>query len=183
MSQSNKELTITINKIIKELEERKKEFEFLFNMFAREEYVFDELIQQYFLIWKWRHEHGKAMVVLSEEEKAFLVSELGLKRKFEYYEERIDYAIIRHGELITLNKISSFIQQIDKLVIELQDCLKKHIRGEEESLPKIKDILRKKVGPLLFGVAMIGADIYLCSLPTVIAGAYIVYNATVLTKV
>jgi hypothetical protein len=122
------------------------------------------------------------LIVLSQEEKEYLESELGLRRSFEYYEEQIDYAIRRHGELITIGQALSLINKIDRLVIELKVNLNEYNKGTQEALPKIKDILRKKVGPLLFGVALIAADIPLKSLSTVIGGTYIIYNAIVLNK-
>jgi hypothetical protein len=127
-----------------------------------------------------KSERRKTLVVLSQEEREYLENALGLKRRFEYYEEQIDYAIRRHGELITIDHALSLISKIDELVIELRMHLNEYNKGAQEELPRIKDILRKKVGPLLFGIALIVADIKLSNLPTVIAGTYIVYNATVL---
>lgn len=182
MSKSNRELTTKIDRLIRELEEQRKDLELLINMFAQKKYIFDRLIKQYFRLWQVKSEHEETLVVLPEEERKYLESELGLRRQFEYYEEQIDYAIRRHGELITIDQTLSLISRIDELVTELIMHLNEHNKGAQEALPKIKNILRKKVGPLLFGTALIAADIHLSSLPTVIAGAYIIYNATVLNK-
>lgn len=182
MSQSHRELATTIDKMIKELEEQRNDLELLINMFAREKHIFDRLIRQYFRLWQTKSEFDKTLVVLPQEEKEYLESELGLKRRFEYYEEQMDYAIRRHGKLITIDQTLSLINKIDELIIELKVHLNEHNKGAQEALPKIKDILRKKVGPLLFGIALIAADIHLSSLPTVIGGTYIIYNATVLNK-
>jgi len=182
LSQSHRELATTIDRMIKELEEERKDLELLISMFAHKKHIFDRLIRQYFRLWQVKSEHDETLVVLPQEEKRYLESELGLKRKFEYYEEQIDYAIRRHGKLITIDQALSLISKIDELVTELRMHLNEHNKGAQEALLKIKDILRKKVGPLLFGIALIAADIHLSSLPTVIAGTYIVYNATVLNK-
>lgn len=182
MSQSYRALTKTIDRMIKELEEQRKDLELLINVFARKEYIFDRLIRQYFRLWQMKSEIDQTLIILPQEERRYLETELGLKRKFEYYEEQIDYAIRRYGELITIGQALSLLNNIDQLVIELKKHLNQYNKGAQEALPKIKDILRKKVGPLLFGVALIGADIPLESLPTVIGGIYIIYNATVLNK-
>jgi uncharacterized membrane-anchored protein YhcB (DUF1043 family) len=182
LSQSRRELTTTINRLIRELEEQRKDLELLISMFAHKKDIFDRLIRQYFRLWQVKSEHDETLVVLPQEEKKYLESELGLRRQFEYYEERIDYAIRRHGELITIDQTLSLVSKIDELVTELRMHLNEHNKGAQEALPKIKDILRKKVGPLLFGTALITVDVHLSSLPTVIAGAYIIYNATVLSK-
>ena len=168
--------------MIKELEEQRKDLELLINMFALKKHIFDRLIRQYFRLWQVKSESDKTLIVLPPEEKKYLESELGLKRRSEYYEEQMDYAIRRHGKLITIDQTLSLINKIDELGIELKMHLNEHNKGAQEALPKIKDILHKKVGPLLFGIALIAADIHLSSLPTVIGGAYIIYNATVLAK-
>ena len=180
LSQSHRELTETIDRMIKELQGQRKDLELLMIMFARKERIFNSLIWQYFRLWQVKSELDKTLVVLSQEEKKYLESELGLKRRFEYYEERMDYAIRKHGELITIGETLALVNKIDELVVELKMHLNEHSKGAPEALPKIKDILRKKVGPLLFGIALIAADIPSCSLPTMMGGTYIIYNATVL---
>lgn len=104
MSQSYRGLTKTIDRMIKELEEQRKDLELVINLFARKEYIFDCLIRQYFRLWQMKSEIDQTLIILPQEERRYLETELGLKRKFEYYEEQIDYAIRRYGELITIER-------------------------------------------------------------------------------
>lgn len=182
MSQSHRELTTKLDNMIKELEEQRKDLELLMRMFASKTNIFDHLIRQYFRLWIEKSKCGKTLVVLPQEERKFLESALGLKRRFTHYEEQLDYAIRRYGELITIDQTLSLINKIDDLIFGLKVHLNMYNKGSQEALPKIKDILRKKVGPLLFGTALIAADIPLKSLPTVIGGIYIIYNVTMLNR-
>lgn len=181
LSKSHRQLTTT-ERMIKELEELRKNLELLLTMFALEKRMFDRLIRSYFRLWQTKSKADRTLILLSPDEREYLESELGLKRKFEYYEEQIDYAIRRYGELITINKMLRIVNKLDELGNELKVHLKDHDKGVQKALPKIKDIIRKKVGPVLFGSALIAADTHLANLPTVIGGFYIIYNATVLAK-
>lgn len=128
-----------------------------------------------------KHELGLKSISLPQNERKQLEQTLGSKT-LEEYESLIEQSftqLMQEGKILTIAEMQTGLAKIDAIIVELIAHVNQIKQGKKVAIRSAKDIILKKVVPICFGLALIGADIPLKSLPTMIVGGYIVYTASI----
>ena len=166
---------------IEALKQQRQRFERLLTILRNSQQVLDQWTTQYLGLLEMKQELGLKLISLSQNERESLEEVLGSRALEEYY-NLIDESILQlvlERRILTIAEMETALAKIDALIVELIACANRIRQGEKEAIHDTRDLIRKKVVPICFGLALIGADVPLQSWPTVIGGGYIIYRASI----
>lgn len=166
---------------IEALKRQRERFERLMIILRNNQQILDQLTIQYLELWEMKHELGLKSISLPQNERKQLEQTLGSKT-LEEYESLIEQSftqLMQEGKILTIAEMQTGLAKIDAIIVELIAHVNQIKQGKKVAIRSAKDIILKKVVPICFGLALIGADIPLKSLPTMIVGGYIVYTASI----
>jgi hypothetical protein len=165
---------------IEALKRQRERFERLMIILHHNQQVVDQLTIQYLELWEMKHELGLKLISLPQDERKQLEQTLGSKI-LEKYESLLDVSfthLMQEGKILTIEEMKTALAKIDAIIMELITYVNQIQQGKKVAIQSAKDIILKKVLPICFGLALIGADIPLKNLPTMIGGGYIIYTAS-----
>lgn len=169
-----------IKTLIEALKRQRKRFGRLISILRGSQEVLGPLIMQYIELCKMKQVMGHKLIQLPQDERRQLEQLLGSKtlETCETLSDETLAHLTQEEKTLTIEDMGTLLTQIDALIVDLLICIKQLKQRHEAALHKTKALIRKKVIPICFGLALIGADIPLKSLPTMIGGGYIIYSAT-----
>lgn len=165
---------------IEALKRQRKRFERLMIILHNNQQVLDQWIIQYLELWEMKHELGLKSISLPQNERKQLEQTLGSKT-LEAYESLLDESLIQlmqEGKILTIAEMQTALAKIDAIIMELITYVNQIQQGKKVAIQRAKDIILDKVVPICFGLALIGANMPLKNLPTMIGGGYIIYTAS-----
>lgn len=170
-----------IKALIEVLKIQRQRFERLLIILSASQQVLDLWTMQYLELLRMKRELGLKLIPLPQKEGESLEEVLGSKA-LEEYDNLIDksiFQLLAEGKVLTIVEMEKALKNIDALIVELIACVNRIQQGEKEVIHSTRDLIRKRVMPICFGLALIGVDIPSQSWASVIGGVYIVYTKSV----